>query len=261
MDRKVTAPAVKAMKGGDRKIVCVTAYDFVTGWIADEAGVDLVLVGDSVGNVVLGLPNTLPVTLAHMAHHTSAVSRGVERALLVADMPFGSYNSSAAQAVESAVTLVQSGAEAVKLEGLYLDEIERIVKAGIPVMGHLGMTPQSVNNFGGFKVQGRGEAGPALLEAARSLQNAGVFGIVLELIPSDLAESVTRSVDVPTIGIGAGAACDGQIQVFHDVAGLGKESFRHAKRFAEGAAELKRAVSDYADEVRSGAFPTRDHGF
>ena len=242
------------MKGGDA-IVCVTAYDAVTGAIADEAGVDLILVGDSVGNVVLGYETTLPVTLDHMLHHVAAVRRGVHGTFLVADMPFGSYQSSAAQAVDSAVALMRVGAEAIKLEGAYVDQIEAIVAAGIPVMGHVGMTPQSVNAFGGFKVQGKGEAGADVQAAALAIQAAGAFSIVLELIPSPLAQSITSSLEIPTIGIGAGPFCDGQIQVFHDLVGLSPQVFRHAKRYTNAREAFASALSSYAAEVRGRAFP------
>lgn len=242
------------MKGGDA-IVCVTAYDAVTGTVADEAGVDLILVGDSVGNVVLGYETTLPVTLDHMLHHVAAVRRGVHGTFLVADMPFGSYQSSAAQAVDSAVALMRVGAEAVKLEGAYVEQIAAIVAAGIPVMGHVGMTPQSVNAFGGFKMQGKGEAGADVLAAALAIQEAGAFSIVLELIPSPLAQSITSSLEIPTIGIGAGPFCDGQIQVFHDLVGLSPQVFRHAKRYMNGREAFANALNAYVGEVRARAFP------
>ena len=190
-----------------------------------------------------------------------AVVRGARRALVVVDMPFGSYNSSVSQAVDSAVALVKSGADAVKLEGAYTDEVRAIVRAGIPVMGHVGMTPQSVHNFGGFKVQGRGEAAEAVVAAARDLEDAGVFAIVLELIPADLSARITQDLEVPTIGIGAGPGCDGQVQVFHDVLGLGGDTYKHVKRYAEGRQVLTSALERYAQEVRDGAFPTEEHSF
>lgn len=247
------------MKERAEKIVCVTAYDAPSAQMADAAGVDVVLVGDSVGNVVLGYESTLPVTIADMVHHTRAVARGVQRALVVADMPFGSYQSSVGAAVDAAVELVKAGAQAVKLEGDYPEAIRAMVRAGIPVMGHVGMTPQSVHAFGGFKVQGKGDAGDAVLAAARSVEAAGAFSIVLELVPRELSARITGSVGCPTIGIGAGAACDGQIQVFHDVLGLSPMKLRHAKRYAEGYALFVDALTKYGAEVRSSAFPEDEH--
>jgi 3-methyl-2-oxobutanoate hydroxymethyltransferase len=247
------------MKG--KRIVCMTAYDAPFASLADEAGVDLILVGDSLGNVVLGYESTLPVTLEEMLHHTRAVRRGVKRALLVSDLPFGTYQSSVSQAVDSAVALVKAGAEAVKLEGAFVEAIEAIVKAGIPVMGHLGFTPQSLNAFGGFKVQGRGDSGERVLEEARALDGAGVFSTVLELIPAKLALQVTSEVSYPTIGIGAGVGCDGQIQVLHDVLGITAEPLRHAKAFIPGREAILSGMKAYALEVREGTFPAEENGF
>lgn len=261
MADKMTAPKIRAMKARGEKVVCITAYDVYFGRLADEAGVDLILVGDSVANVVLGYPNTLFVTLDEMLHHVRAVRRGVQRALLVADMPFGSYNSSTAQAVDSAVALMKAGAEAVKLEGDYPEAIQAIVKAGVPVMGHLGMTPQSVNNFGGFKVQGKGEAGDTVLDQAVSIAEAGVFSMVLELIPKELATRITEKVGVPTIGIGAGLGCDGQVQVIYDVLGLAQETYRHAKRYVDGEGIVLKGLKEYTCEVRNEAFPTAENSF
>ena len=244
------------MRAAGERIVCVTAYDSTFGALADEAGVDVILVGDSVANVMLGMPETTGVDLAGMAHHVRAARAGVSRALLVGDLPFGAYGASVAQAVESAATLVRAGAEAVKLEGDHPEAVAACVRAGIPVMGHLGFTPQSVNLFGGHRVQGRGEAGEAILAAARRLADAGACAVVLELVPAALAARITREVDLPTIGIGAGAGCDGQIQVLHDVLGLSDRTFRHAKPYLDGRALIARALASYAGEVRSGAFPT-----
>lgn len=260
MRDKVTAPGLVAMKARGEKIVVLTAYDSTSGALADAAGVDAVLVGDSVGNTMLGYSSTLPVTLGDMVHHVGATSRAVHRALLIADMPYGSYGANVAQAVESSVALVRAGAEAVKLEGEYLDEVRAIVKSGVPVMGHLGFTPQSVNVFGGHKVQGRSE-GNRIVEAAKHLQDAGVFSIVLELVPADLAAQVTSAVSVPTIGIGAGAGCNGQVQVFHDVLGLSERDFKHAKRYADGRGIFVAALEAYAHEVRGGEFPTAENSF
>ncbi|MBV6459297.1 MAG: 3-methyl-2-oxobutanoate hydroxymethyltransferase [Fimbriimonadaceae bacterium] len=247
---------------GDRPIVCLTAYDFPSGQWADAAGVDLILVGDSLGNVVQGQSTTIPVTVEEMAYHTRIVARAVRQALLVTDMPFGSFQSGVNAAVENAVTLMKGGAEAVKLEGPYADEIRAMCKAGIPVMGHVGMTPQSYHQFGGFKVQGREvEEGERVLDEARQIADAGAFAIVLELIPIDLARFITDTLDIPTIGIGAGPHCDGQIQVLHDVLGLSEGMFRHAKRYIEGRELLGKAIEEYAEDVRAARFPTREHGF
>lgn len=238
--------------------MCLTAYDAVTGALADATEVDLILVGDSVANVVLGHETTVPVTLDEMAHHVRAVRRSVQRALLVADMPLGSYGSSVAQAVDSAVALAKAGAEAVKLEGAFTEEIEAIQRIGIPVMGHVGMTPQSVHRFGGFKVQGRDDA-HAVMAAASAISDAGAFAVVLELIPAALADEITRALPIPTIGIGAGASCDGQVQVFHDLVGLTTHRFKHAKRYVEAWDLLGDALGRYVSDVRAGAFPSDEH--
>ena len=256
MGKRVTAPKLRAMREAGERIVCVTAYDSTFGALADEAGVDVVLVGDSVANVLLGMPETTGVDLDAMVHHVRATRAGVSKALLVGDLPFGSYGASVAQAVESATRLVRAGAEAVKMEGDHPEAVAACVRAGIPVMGHLGFTPQSVNLLGGHRVQGRGEAGDAILSAARRLAEAGACGVVLELVPAELAARVTREVDLPTIGIGAGAGCDGQIQVLHDVLGLLERTFRHAKPYLGGRALITQALRDYAGEVRKGSFPT-----
>lgn len=261
MSGKMTAPRVYAMKAEGAPIVCVTAYDATLGRLADAAGVDVVLVGDSLGNVVMGLETTVPVSLADMVHHVRATRAGVKEAMLVADMPFGSYGGEVGQAVESAVALARAGAEAVKLEGDYPEVVEAVRKIGVPVMGHVGMTPQSVNVFGGFKVQGRGEAGDAVLAAAKSLESAGVFAIVLELVPGPLAARITAEVSCPTIGIGAGAGCDGQIQVLHDIAGLSTGVFKHAKVFSKAGDEIQRGVRAYAEAVRGKKFPTEENTF
>lgn len=261
MGKRVTAPSLRAMRAAGERIVCVTAYDATFGALADEAGVDVVLVGDSVGNTLLGMKDTVGVGLAEMAHHVRATRAGVEGALLVADLPFGSYGASVAQAVESAALLMKAGAEAVKLEGDHPEAIAACVRVGIPVMGHLGYTPQSVNVFGGHKVQGRGNAGEAVLCSARRLNEAGAFGVVLELVPSDLAARITREVDLPTIGIGAGVGCDGQVQVLHDVLGLSERVYRHAKPYLDGRKLIADALRGYADEVRGVSFPTEANGF
>lgn len=260
MADKITAPGVYAMKGSGRRIACITAYDFPTARFAQSAMPDVILVGDSVGNVCLGMDSTLGVTLAMMEHHTHAASMAVESALFVSDLPFGSYQSSPSQAVDSSVALVRAGAEAVKLEGAYVAEAEAIVRAGIPVMGHVGMTPQSVNAFGGHRVQGRTNP-EKILKDARALDEAGVFAIVLEMIPADLARDITGAVKCPTIGIGAGPHCDGQIQVFHDVLGLSPKVYKHAKVFEDVGDATSRGLKAYIDAVRDGGFPTGENSF
>jgi len=261
MPESVTAPQIRAMRQKGKRSVWVTAYDSVFGSIADEAGVDVVLVGDSVGNVLLGYENTLPVTLDMMVHHTRAVRAGVKRALVVSDLPFGSYQLSVRDAVEAAVTLARHGAQAVKLEGGYTDEITACVRAGIPTAGHLGMTPQSVNVFGGHRVQGRGDRGDEMVTLAKQLEEAGAFAIVLELIPAELAQRITDAVTIPTIGIGAGVGCTGQVQVLTDVLGLTNDSFKHARAFVRGRNCLLDGLRDYADAVRDGSFPTEENSF
>ncbi len=255
----MSAPRIRGMKAKGEKIVCLTAYDVLTGYLADAAGADVVLVGDSVGNTVLGYETTLPVSLLDIIHHVRATRRGVSRALLVADMPFGSYGASVAQAVMSATELVKAGADAVKLEGTYLEEIEAIRKTGVPVMGHVGMTPQSVHNFGGFRVQGKGEDGDRVLNEAREIADAGAFAIVLELIPAALSARISEALEIPTIGIGAGPSCDGEIQVIHDLLGLAPETFKHTKRYVDGRQLFSEALERYVNDVRSGSFPTEEN--
>lgn len=261
MPDKVTAPRLRAMRKRGERIVCVTAYDATFGAIADEAGVDVVLVGDSLGNEIYGYATTVPVTLEQMLQHTKAVRAGVSRALLVADLPFGSYQASTAQAMESAIALAKAGADAVKLEGAYPEAIAAMVQAGIPVMGHVGMTPQSVNLFGGFRVQGRGERSQKVLQDSLAIDAAGVFAMVLELVPADLAQEITQQVTAPTIGIGAGIGCDGQIQVIYDVLGLSATEHRHAKRYVQGRTQFLEGLRAYADEVRNLGFPKEENSF
>jgi 3-methyl-2-oxobutanoate hydroxymethyltransferase len=264
-----TASALRARKasaGHGERLVVVTAYDATFARLLDRAGADILLVGDSLGMVVQGHSTTLPVTLEHMIYHTQCVTRGRERAFVVADLSFMSFQVSPEQALISAGRLVQEGgAEAVKLEGgeRVFEAVRRISQAGIPVMGHLGMTPQSVHAFGGFKVQARAEAEQERLIAdARGLEQAGAFAMVLEAIPAVAAERVTAATSVPTIGIGAGAGCDGQVLVMQDLLGL-IEDFqpRFVKRYAELGAATRAAVQAYAGEVRSGAFPSSEHTF
>ena len=252
---KVTAPAVRAMKGSGRRIVCLTAYDAPSARIAESAGVDVVLVGDSLGNTVLGYNSTIPVTMDDVAHHLRAVRRGLTVPLLVADMPFGSYNSSIDAAVDNAVRLMKDGAEAVKLEGDYPDVVRALVRAGIPTMAHVGFTPQSVHRFGGHRVQGKGEAGDEVVATALRLQEAGAFSVVIELVPAVLANKITSNLDIPTIGIGAGLDCDGEIQVFHDVVGLSERVYRHARAFTNANSSFRRAAKAYAQAVREKTFP------
>jgi 3-methyl-2-oxobutanoate hydroxymethyltransferase len=263
---KVTVPELlqrKALAAGSsyRKITCLTAYDYPTGRLVDEAGVDVVLVGDSLGMVVLGYESTLPVTLEETLHHTKAARRGVSRALLVADMPYGTYHAEINEALRNAMRFVkEAGAEAVKLEGgeRRLELIARLTEAEIPVMGHVGLTPQSVNALGGYRVQGKTPgAAEQLLRDARAVEAAGAFAIVLEGIPRELAAEITRSVRIPTIGIGAGPDCDGQILVLHDVLGLTfQESPRFARRYAHVGELISQAVREYCADVQSGNFPS-----
>jgi 3-methyl-2-oxobutanoate hydroxymethyltransferase len=263
--KKVTVPDLRARKGGE-KIAMVTAYDYTMARIVDEGGADMVLVGDSLGMVVQGLGTTIPVTLDEMAYHCRAVARGLARAHLVGDLPFMSYQVSAAQAVESAGRLMKEGAcESVKLEGgqEVAEHAHRIVRAGIPVVGHVGLTPQSVHALGGFKVQGRGEEGAEkVLTDAIALEQAGAFAIVLEAVPPDVAARVTSIVSVPTIGIGAGPSCDGQVLVCTDLLGLSRgHQPKFAKRFAELGTLAVDAVSAYVEHVRIGAFPAAAHTY
>lgn len=267
--KKVTVPGLARMKAAGERITMVTAYDCLFARLLDEAGVDMLLVGDSLGMVVQGLENTLPVTLDEMVYHTRMVARGRRRALVVGDLPFGTYQTSAQQAVDSAVQLVKAGgAEAVKLEGgiRMAAAIEAIASVDVPVIGHVGLTPQSVHRMGGHKVQGRRHGrGPGdrerVLDDARAVEGAGACAVVLEGIPSDLAAEITASVAIPTIGIGAGVECDGQVLVLHDLIGLSDRPPKFAKRYAELGAEVVRAAGAYVDEVKRRAFPTDAHSY
>lgn len=260
MADRISAPGLRKKKAAGEKIVCLTAYDVTTGLLAERAGVEVVLVGDSLGNVVLGFETTLPVELSDMVRATQAVASVVSNGLVVADLPFGSYQASTEDAVRSAVALMKAGAGAVKLEGPYFDAVRAIVQAGIPVMGHVGFTPQSVHGFGGFKVQGRTD-GDAISDMAAGLEEAGVFAVVLELIPADLSKVISERLTIPTIGIGGGVHCDGQIQVIHDILGLTDKAHRHAKRYVEGFDVLLGGVKQYVDEVRLQSFPTDENSF
>jgi 3-methyl-2-oxobutanoate hydroxymethyltransferase len=263
--RKTTAPALRARKGGE-PIVMVTAYDFTMARLLDRAGVDAILVGDSLGMVVQGLDTTIPVTLEEVCYHTRAVARGTTGAHVIGDMPFMSFQISPEQALDNAGKLVKEGrAESVKLEGgeEVADHVARIVAAGIPVMGHVGLTPQSVHALGGFKVQGRArQAAERILAGARALDQAGAYAIVLEAVPPDVAEHITSQVSAPTIGIGAGPSCDGQVLVCYDMLGMNLgHTPKFAKRYGEIGDAIVEAVSQYASEVRSGAFPSTEHRF
>ena len=261
MPARVTVPAVRSRKAaaGAPPLVMVTAYDAPTARLADAADVDLLLVGDSLAMVVLGYDDTLSVTVDDMVHHTAAVARTAPRALVVADLPWMSYHVSAEDTVRNAARLIRAGATAVKLEGgaKRVPVVRALVDAEIPVMGHLGLTPQSVHALGGFKVQGRRpEAADALVEDALALVEAGVFGVVLEAVPAALARRVTEAVPVPTIGIGAGPACDGQVLVLHDLLGLEDRVLpRFVRRYASLRADGTAAVAAFAADVRAGAFP------
>ena len=264
--KRVTATQVVKKKQKAEKIVMITAYDYPTACLVDEAGVDMVLVGDSLGMVVLGYETTLPVTLEEMIHHTKAVVRGVKRALVAVDLPFLTYQTGPADALRSAGRLMkEAGAMAVKLEGgaNVCPQVRALVGAGIPVIGHLGLTPQSIHVFGGYKLQGRGEeAAQKLLADARALEEAGAFCLVLECIPEELAARVTGSISIPTIGIGAGARCDGQVLVLHDMLGItGKVRPRFVKQYARLEETIRDAVGQYAQEVRQGKFPAPEHSF
>ncbi len=257
---KVTVRTLREMKEHGQKIVSTTAYDYPSAVIADQAGVDLILVGDSVGMVVLGYDSTIPVTMAEMSHHVRAVARARPRALLVADLPFNSFQASPADAVRNSGRFLKRGAEAVKLEGgrRMLPQIEAILHADIPVLGHLGLTPQSVHQFGGYRVQARGrEAADALLEDAILLERAGCFALVLEAIPLELGAEVSRALQIPTIGIGAGPDCDGQVLVLHDLIGLtfGKPA-RFVRRYADVGGTMREALRAFGEDVRSGSYPS-----
>jgi 3-methyl-2-oxobutanoate hydroxymethyltransferase len=259
LSRKIV-PSAGSPESKD-KITCLTAYDCPTARLLDEAGVDIILVGDSVGMAVLGYDSTLPVTLDEMLHHVRAVRRGTRHALLVADMPYGSFHVSIEDSVRNAMRLVkEGGAEAVKVEGgeRRLELIHRLVEAEIPVMGHVGLTPQSINAMGGFHVQGKSmDAARHVERDARAVEAAGAFAVVLESMPRELAASITRQLRIPTIGIGAGPDCDGQVLVFHDLVGL-TEGYtpKFVRRYADLSAEITRAVTEYCGDVRSGKFPS-----
>ena len=253
------------MKRAGTKIVMVTAYDHPSARLASEAGIDLILVGDSAGNNVLGYDSTVPVSMDEAAMLTAAVARAKPRSLIIGDMPFGSFQASDADAVDNAVRLVKAGADAVKLEGAgpMVSRVTAIVDAGVPVMGHLGLTPQTATKLGGMKAQGRtATAARQLLHDARQLEAAGCFSLVLEAVPAQVAARVTRVLTIPTIGIGAGPACDGQVLVWHDLLGINEGvAPRFVKRYADVAGEVRRGLETYAAEVRSGAYPAAEHTY
>lgn len=266
MERKMTVPEVRGMKEKGEKIVCLTAYDYCFARILDEAGIDLLLVGDSLGSVVQGHGSTLPVTVDDVIYHTRAVIRGRRRALVVSDMPFMTFQLGVDEAKRNAGRLVQEGgAESVKLEGgvTQAATIEALVKMGVPVMGHVGLTPQSVHQFGGYRIQGRGEADArAILDDAMAVEQAGAFAVVLEGIPVQLAKEITQRLSIPTIGIGAGMHCDGQILVVHDMLGLFDDfTPKFVKQYANLKDTIGGAVQSYMDEVRTEAFPAEEHTF
>jgi len=263
--RRVTVRDLAAAKERRERWPMLTAYDALTAGIFDQAGIPVLLVGDSAANVVFGHETTLPVTVDDLIPLVAAVTRGTKRAMVVADLPFGSYQASPAQALETTARFVkEGGAHAVKLEGgaRVLAQVEAVVSAGIPVMGHLGLTPQSVHAFGGYRVQGRGEAGEQLVQDAKALEAAGAFAVVLEVVPAELAERVTAAITVPTVGIGAGAGCDAQVLVWQDMAGLtASPGPKFVKRYADVRGVLREAAHAFAAEVRDGSYPAPEHGY
>jgi len=263
---KVSAPSLRASKERGERLVCLTAYDYPTARLVDEAGIDIILVGDSLGNVVLGYGNTVPVTLDEMITHVKAVRRAVQRALLVADMPYGSFHTGADEAVKNALRLVkEGGAEAIKLEGGHkrVQLVKRLVDEEVAVMGHIGLTPQSINKLGAYRVQGKtAAAARQLLDDAMAMEDAGAFALVLEVVPREIAKMITESISIPTIGIGAGVHCDIQVLVLHDMLGL---SFGKQARFVRPYANLHETITDavtrFADDVRNGTYPSEQESY
>jgi 3-methyl-2-oxobutanoate hydroxymethyltransferase len=263
---RVTIIDIKEMKQKKEKIPMLTAYDYVTAKMVDESGVPLILVGDSLGMVMLGYESTIPVTMDEMIHHTKAVVRGAKQALVIGDMPFMTYHTSISDALHNAARFIQEGgSQAVKLEGgeVVAEQVRRLVECGIPVMGHIGVTPQSMHQLGGFKARGKVvEEAKKLLNDASVLEEAGAFAIVLECTPAPLSKLITQKLTIPTIGIGAGPDCDGQVQVISDILGLYTEFVpKHAKRYAKLAGEIKTAVADYVSEVKALSFPTAEQSY
>lgn len=259
--RRITILDLAAAKKRGEKWAMLTSYESLTAEIFDEAGIPVLLVGDSAGNNFLGEENTIPVTVDEMIPLTRAVVRGSKRALVVADLPFGSYESSPELALATSVRFFkEAGAMAVKLEGAQIESVKKLVASGIPVMGHVGLTPQSMHQLGGYRVQGRSD-GDVIVEAAKALEKAGAFAIVLELVPAALAKQITEVLSIPTIGIGAGINCDAQVLVWTDLMGLTKKAPKLAKAYRNLRAEMSAATKEFADDVRSGAFPTNDQSF
>lgn len=262
---KKTVATLLSQKQSGEKITMLTAYDYSVARMADECGIDTILVGDSLGNVILGYENTLPVTMEDMLHHTKAVARGAKNAFIVADMPFMSYQASVYDAVVNAGRLIkEGGAHAVKLEGgaEVCEQIKAIVDSSIPVVAHLGLTPQSVNAFGGFKVQGKThERAKQIVDDAMKIQEAGACAVVLECVPAELAQIITEKLTIPTIGIGAGANCDGQVLVYQDMLGMSEFTPKFAKIFAEVGELMRKGFKEYIEETKSGEFPAKEHTF
>ncbi len=262
---RVNINQIREMKQKGEKITMLTAYDYSTARIVDEAGIPLILVGDSLGVVMLGYESTIPVTMDEMLHHTKAVVRGTKQAMVIGDMPFMTYHVSVEEALKNAARFIQEGgAQAVKLEGgvTVAGKVRRIVECGIPVQGHIGLTPQSILQFGDFRAQGKTpEAATKLLEDAKALEEAGAFSIVLETVPAPLAALITQKIGIPTIGIGAGIGCDGQVQVITDTLGLSDFIPKHAKQYAKLAGIMSGAITGYFNEVKSGKFPTEAQSF
>ncbi len=263
---RTTINQIKEMKQKGEKITMLTAYDYSTAKIVDEVGIPLILVGDSLGMVVLGYESTIPVTMDEMIHHTKAVVRGTKQAMVIGDMPFMTYHVSVDDALRNAARFIQEGgAQAVKLEGgvTVAEKVRRIMECGIPVMGHIGLTPQSIHQLGGFKVQGKTpEAAVRMLKDAQALDEAGAFAIVLETVPAPLATLITQEISIPTIGIGAGIGCDGQVQIINDMLGSFTDFIpKHAKQYAKLADIIRAAVTEYDNEVKAGTFPTDKQSF
>jgi 3-methyl-2-oxobutanoate hydroxymethyltransferase len=258
----VTIHDLRSWKSEGRRWAMLTAYDFPTAQILDRAGVPVLLVGDSVGRNVLGYANELPVTMEEMLHHTGAVARGVEQAMVVGDMPFMSFQASIEDGIRNAGRLVkEGGAQAVKLEGAQFDLVHRLVDIGIPVMAHIGLTPQSVYGLGGYRVQGRGEAAAKVLDQAHALEKAGAFSIVLEAMPADLGAEIAKELQIPTIGIGAGSGTDAQVLVINDLLGLNEKLPKFAERYADLRQTITTAVEAFVADVETGAFPDEEHTY
>lgn len=260
----VTVTTLKKMKQAGDKITWITAYDYSFGSLVDSAGIDAILVGDSLGMVMQGHETPVPVTIEDSAYHTKCVARGARNAMIVGDLPFGSYQLSKEQAYENAVKLMQAGAHTIKLEGgeLQVETIKFLAERGIAVCAHIGLTPQSVHQLGGFKVQGRGDAAAQLIDDAVAVERAGAFGVVLEAVPQKLAAQITEAVGIPTIGIGAGPKCDGQVLVLQDMLDIyPKKSPKFSKNYMQGATSIANAIENYVADVKSGVFPAEEHSF